>query len=80
MSIDESILRGERRIAHYEAIEYAWRIGKKAKSIKAYRSALHVMLWKIRDSGKLDHEDFDFKDLLEELPIIPDRILEALNS
>ena len=74
MSVEPSILKGARDIAYYTAIEYAWRIGKKAKSIAKFRETLRLILWDI------SHKEVDVEDLLEQLPVIPDKYLEALRS
>jgi len=74
MTVPEVIIKGERKIAHYEAIEYTWRIGKKAKSVGKFRKALHLLLWDI------SHDIVDVKELLDKLPEIPDNLLEALKS
>ena len=78
--MSEIILKCARRIAHYEAIEYAWKIAKKTKTRKAYREALRLILFKISDGSKPDVPNFDIRDLLDQLPVIPDDILKALKS
>lgn len=69
------------RIAHYEALEYAWRIGKEAKSLEAYREALRKILGMLHQSSTDPKgPQVNFRHLINDLPIIPHDILKALKS